>query len=44
MLTGNYQQQKKKTLQKRFGKGSKSFLKKKKKRSVNMVVNDIEIF
>ena len=41
MLTGSYQ---KKGIQKRLLKGSKIFLKKKKKRSVNMIVKDIKIF
>ena len=41
MLTGSYQ---KKGIQKRLLKGNKIFLKKKKKRSVNMIVKDIKIF
>ena len=44
MLTGHYQKKTKKSFQKRLVKGIKIFLKKKKKRSVNMVVNDIKFF
>ena len=43
MLTGHYQNKTKKSFQKRLVKGTKIFLKKKKRKSTNMLVSDIEI-
>ena len=44
-MRNNYHKKKtKKSLKKNQGKGTKIFLKKKKTKSINMVVNDIRIF
>ena len=41
MLTRYYKKKTNKSFQKRLVKGTKNFLKKKKKKSINMVMNDI---
>ena len=43
-MTNNYYQKNKKILKKKHVKGTKIFLKKKKTKSANILVSDIEIF